>query len=142
VDPLVRPAARIPVRSFDGQKLPYPDRSFEVIMFVDVLHHTGDPRILLKEAARVGKFVLIKDHFRDGLLANATLRLMDWVGNARYGVALPYNYWPKSEWLWAYGEFGLRVVEMRERLHLYPSPLSWFFERRLHFIALCESVRT
>src|SRR5437763_17176570 len=54
IDPLVRAQARIPVRSFDGSNIPYPDRSFDVVMFVDVLHHTRDPRILLREAARVG----------------------------------------------------------------------------------------
>src|SRR5436190_340018 len=44
IDPLVRAQARIPVRSFDGSNIPYPDRSFDVVMFVDVLHHTRDPR--------------------------------------------------------------------------------------------------
>lgn len=139
IDPLVRPGAHIPVEAFDGKHIPHPDRSFDAVMFVDVLHHTEDPRILLKEAVRVGRSVLIKDHFRDGLFADATLRMMDRAGNARYGVALPYNYWPKSEWLKAFDEIRLRVGEMRERLQLYPPPLSWFFERRLHFVALCVS---
>ena len=139
IDPLVRPGAHIPVQSFDGTHIPHADRSFDAVMFVDVLHHTEDPRILLKEAARVGRSVLIKDHFRDGLFADSTLRLMDWAGNARYGVALPYNYWPKSQWLKAFDEIRLRVGEIREELQLYPAPLSWFFERRLHFVALCIS---
>lgn len=139
IDTLVRPGTHIPVQSFDGDHIPHADHSFDVVMFVDVLHHTEDPRILLKEAARVGRSVLIKDHFRDGLFADSTLRLMDWAGNARYGVALPYNYWPKSDWLKAFGELRLRVGEIREQLQLYPAPLSWFFERRLHFVALCVS---
>ncbi len=139
IDPLVRPDVCIPVRSFDGSKIPYPDRSFDVVMYVDVLHHTTDPRILLKEAARVGKAVLIKDHCRDGLLADATLRLMDWVGNAHHGVALPYNYWPEAKWVAAFNELGLRVCERKVRLKLYPPPLSWFFDRRLHFVARCET---
>ncbi len=50
VDVLLRPASRIPVRKFDGQHLPFPDQSFDVVMFVDVLHHTNDPAILLREA--------------------------------------------------------------------------------------------
>ena len=137
IDPLLRPQVHILVRTFDGEHIPYPDRSFDVVMLVDVLHHTADPGILLREAARVGKAVLIKDHFREGLFANETLRLMDWVGNARHGVALPYNYWPKSEWIAAFDQLGLNTRTMKCELDLYPIPLSWFFDRSLHFIAFC-----
>jgi hypothetical protein len=37
IDALVRSDARIPVRPFDGIHVPYPDASFDVVMFVDVL---------------------------------------------------------------------------------------------------------
>src|SRR5258705_3673348 len=57
IDPLVRPDTQVSVRAFDGANIPYPDGSFDVVIFVDVLHHTEDPRILLQEAARVGKTV-------------------------------------------------------------------------------------
>ena len=58
-----RPQCRIPCRAFDGAKLPFADGSFDVCLFVDVLHHTDDATILLREARRVTRqFVLIKDH--------------------------------------------------------------------------------
>ena len=41
-DLIVRPNTHIPVTEFDGVHLPFPDDSFEVVMFVDVLHHTVD----------------------------------------------------------------------------------------------------
>jgi SAM-dependent methyltransferase len=136
VDVLVRPDAAIPVRAFDGTRLPCDDRSFDVVMFVDVLHHTPDPVLLLREAARVARrAVLIKDHCRDGLLAGPTLRLMDWVGNAPHGVALPYNYWPEARWRETFGVLALDVETWIDRLALYPWPLALLFERRLHFIA-------
>lgn len=138
IDPLVRAKTHIPVRPFDGAKLPYPDASFDAVMFVDVLHHTADPKLLLSEAMRVGKMILIKDHFREGFLANETLRVMDWVGNAHHGVALPYNYWSRSQWRAVTDDLGLRVTEMRASLALYPAPISWIFERSLHFVARFE----
>jgi hypothetical protein len=107
-------------------------------MFIDVLHHTSNAQALLEEAGRVGKFILIKDHFKDGVLADATLRLMDWVGNARYGVSLPYNYWPNARWLATFKELGWNFTDMKIELSLYPAPLSWFFDRHLHFIVRCE----
>jgi SAM-dependent methyltransferase len=138
IDVLVRPGAHIPVRPFDGATIPYPDASFEVVMFVDVLHHTLDPKVLLREAARVGKMILIKDHFREGLLAGPTLRFMDWVGNAHHGVTLPYNYWSRAQWTAAIEEVKLKPREINQSLGLYPLPASWLFERDLHFVARLE----
>jgi SAM-dependent methyltransferase len=135
IEVLVRPTTQVPVQPFDGSTIPHPDASFDIVMFADVLHHTANPMILLREAKRVGKMILIKDHFCDGFLARPTLRLMDWVGNAHHGVALPYNYWSKSQWTTAFDQLGLRVGEINETLGLYPLPASWFFERGFHFVA-------
>jgi hypothetical protein len=105
-------------------------------MFVDVLHHTDDATILLKEARRLArKSVILKDYKMDGPLAYQALRFMDWVGNAHHGVALPYNYWPKWRWHEAFAEVGLKLVHWDARIRLYPFPASLIFGRGLHFIA-------
>ena len=136
VDVLPREKTHIPVEMFDGATLPFPSESFDVVLFSDVLHHTVEPRVLLREARRVASsYVLIKDHFREGLAANARLRFMDWVGNARFGVALPYNYWSEREWQAGWLEAGLRPKRLVTRLGLYPGPVDWVFGARLHFIA-------
>lgn len=135
IDVLVRPATHIPVTQFDGTHIPFPDGSFDVVMFVDVLHHTDDPLVLLREARRVARqAVVLKDHCRDGVLANTTLWFMDWVGNARHGVVLPYNYWPEAHWRRAFAELGLEAQPWRARLDLYPFPFSLAFDRKLHFV--------
>jgi ubiquinone/menaquinone biosynthesis C-methylase UbiE len=136
IDVLVRRTTQIPVVAFDGRTLPYPDRSFDVVMFVDILHHAEDPRGLLREGARVARqSVLIKDHTVSGFLARPTLRLMDWVGNARYRVALPYNYWTRDQWDTALATLGLSLADRTVQLRLYRAPLTWFFDRSLHFVA-------
>jgi SAM-dependent methyltransferase len=105
-------------------------------MLVDVLHHAEDPLALLREAARVARTaVAIKDHLREGLAANATLRFMDWVGNGRFGVRLPYRYWTREEWREAFAETGLVVEHWNEKLALYAPPASLLFDRSLHFVA-------
>jgi SAM-dependent methyltransferase len=135
VDVLVQAQTFIPVHHFDGTVLPYADGAFDVVMFVDVLHHTDDPMALLREAVRVARQALvIKDHPRNGFLAGPTLRFMDWVANTRHGIALPYNYWPREKWLEAFDALGLTVTAWKAKLGLY-RPLSWLFGRRLHFIA-------
>src|SRR5687768_12448825 len=50
IDVLVRPETHIPVTEFDGTRIPHGDRSFDAVMFVDVLHHTDDATVLLREA--------------------------------------------------------------------------------------------
>lgn len=143
VDVLARPTAHIPVKLFDGVVLPFSDAEFDVVMMIDVLHHATQQDALLRELARVARRrVMIKDHFVRGLLARPTLRFMDWVGNAHHGVALPYSYWTPDRWERAFANAGLRLVEQRARLGLYPWPASLAFERGLHFVAMLEPAAT
>jgi len=137
VDVLVRPHSRIPVRAFDGTHLPFGDKTFDVALLVDVLHHTDDPVVMLREADRVARrHVVLKDHALRGLAARPTLIAMDWVGNAHAGVRLPYNYWTPEQWTDAFDVLGLTVEQHIDRLDMYPRPARWLFDRRLHFIAV------
>jgi ubiquinone/menaquinone biosynthesis C-methylase UbiE len=139
-DVLVRPDTAIPTTEFDGLHLPHADRSMDIVTLIDVVHHSNDQPRLLAECARVARIgVIIKDHLCEDALDRRTLALMDYVGNAAYGVNLPYAYWPRREWDRRLAEAGLRVRTWRQRLGIYP----WFvwplFERNLHFMAFCET---
>jgi SAM-dependent methyltransferase len=138
---LPRVSPQIKVSRYDGTTIPFPDKSFEAVMFVDVLHHAADPAQLLCEGARVaGKCVVIKDHVAEGLLATATLRFMDRVGNARHGVDLPYNYWRREQWQHEFQRIGLSPVIWKDVLGLYPWPANWLFDRSLHFVSSLKRV--
>src|SRR5262245_57782344 len=92
-------------------------------MFVDVLHHTTDPMILLREAACVArKALLIKDHPCNGFFAGPTLRFMDWVGNVRHDVARLYNYWPQRKWFEAFAALNITIDVWTRALRLYRPP--------------------
>ena len=129
----------IPCVGFDGSKLPFPDRAFDGCMFVDVLHHSSDPLAIVSDALRVSRsFVLIKDHLRESVLDDLTLRFMDWIGNRPHGVVLPYTYLSREQWVKLYGYVGLKEARTESAVPIYPAPFSWVFGRKLHFISLLK----
>lgn len=135
IDIFVRDSTYIPVTEFDGRTMPFGDKSIDVVLFVDVLHHTLDPIDLLTEAARVASDrILIKDHILHGPMSKLTLRLMDWVGNKPHEVVLPYNYWTLRQWKLAFRRLGLVPEVWIETLRLYPPFADWIFGRSLHFV--------
>ena len=139
VDVLVRAGTPIPVREFDGWQLPFADGEYDVAMAIDVFHHAADAEALMGEMKRVARGPLvIKDHLLHGLPSELILRAMDWVGNSRYGVRLPFSYWSEAEWRSAWDRCGIRPVSILRNLHLYQFPLSMIFETDLHFIATLE----
>lgn len=135
IDIMKRPTTHIPVTLFDGDTIPFEDNSMDVVSFVDVLHHTHDPQILISEAARVArKAVLIKDHLSENAIDNMTLRVMDWVGNAPHGVVLPYNYASREQWDGWFENAGLTIDKFETDVPLYPAPFNMIFGRKLHFV--------
>jgi ubiquinone/menaquinone biosynthesis C-methylase UbiE len=135
----VRDDCAIPVEAFDGKTLPFTDDSFDYVSFLDVLHHTVDPMVLLREAKRVARRgLIIKDHLRQGFLGWSTLRFMDKIGNRRYGIELPNTYLSPSEWTAAWKALDLQPAEWRGSLGIYPAWADWWFGRGLHFFARLE----
>ncbi|MCP4887337.1 class I SAM-dependent methyltransferase [Rubripirellula sp.] len=138
---LVRGETAIPVDAFDGCQLPYENNDVDIVMMVDVLHHSDFPQQLMDESARVAKKqIIIKDHYLQGLAAYRTLAFMDQVGNSRHGVAIPCNYLTPDQWIEMFRCSDLQVQECIDHLGLYPPPLNWLFERRLHFLAVLENI--
>ena len=92
--------AKVPVRLFDGQNLPYPDSSFDSVFLIDVLHHTEHSETLIGEALRVTKkSVIIKDHYYTNQFDLAALKIADFAGNFLTDAKTPFYF--KSKWEWA-----------------------------------------
>jgi SAM-dependent methyltransferase len=142
VEFLVRPECKIECHAFDGVSLPFPDDSFDVCLFVDVLHHTQDPAVLLGEAVRVSRsYVLLKDHLDENFFDNVTLRFMDWVGNRPHGVVLTYNYQSRREWEKHFSKCGVAEASWTTQVPLYPRPFRLVVGRALHFVSLLRKIK-
>lgn len=136
IDVLVRQNSKIYVQEFNGSQIPFPDKSFDAVMLIDVLHHTNDPNTLIAESARVARnCVIIKDHVKSGKISGSILRFMDWIGNRSHGVVLPYNYMSEEEMAKNVSQNGLHEDIRITSLKLYPFPATLIFDSSLHFIS-------
>ncbi len=118
VDVQKRPQCHVPVRIYDGKRLPFDDRSFDATMAVDVLHHCPDPAAALRDAARVTRrFIVIKDHTYRSVAGFATLSLLDEIGNRKFGIPSRYQYQRDFSWDAVLAEEGFHV---RHRVNPLP----------------------
>ena len=117
--------------SFDGRKIPFEDQKFDLVILCDVLHHDFEyAEVILKEACRVGKYVIIKDHFEYGIVSRQTLRLMDFIGNWGYGVSVPDRYFSKK----TYQELLDKQDGVTEVKQICPIPL---YQHNFLFNLIC-----
>lgn len=85
-------------RTFDGEHVPFPDRSFDLVYCVQVLEHVRRPAPLLGETARVLR--------PGGRLAGSTSQLEPFHSRSTFGYT-PYGLTLLME------EAGLEVMELR-----------------------------
>ena len=127
----------IPVDAYDGVTIPHPDRSFDVVLLADVLHHESDPHRLIGECARVSRrLLIIKDHTVQGFLAQQRISFMDWAANAPYGVPCLYRYNTPPEWDQWRQRHSLTAQEELRSMRLYPFPYNWFFTPGLQYMGV------
>ena len=126
VDVMPQANAAIPVRAFDGTRIPEGDEAVEIVLLADVLHHAEDPVALLREALRVSsRAVLIKDHFAFGPVSRLMLLALDVVGNRAQGVAVRGTYASPPEWTAMIDAAGGHVERLIWPLDVHAAPIRY-----------------
>ena len=93
VDVKARPNSFVEPQLYDGKRLPFADRSFDLVYSVDVLHHCPDPEAGLRDLARCSsQLLLLKDHTWRTRLGKLTLAVLDEIGNRKFGIPCLYKY--------------------------------------------------
>jgi 2-polyprenyl-3-methyl-5-hydroxy-6-metoxy-1,4-benzoquinol methylase len=109
---------------FNGVQLGYKPQSFDIGIFSDVLHTL--PLIkqlaLLKEAARVCKVIIIKDHLEYGIVSHLVLMAMDFLGlhGNGYGLRVYGRYFNRRRFEALVREAGLDCRSMDVGIQLFP----------------------
>lgn len=127
-------------RSFDGQHIPAEDQSFDYVLLCDVLHHSLDPARVLRECARTGRRIIVKDHYQYGYFSNLILQWMDRFGNQAYGVHIPGRYFSVDGFAALCRECGLEIREQQVGIQLYGHlpVLRWVLRKEWQFWAVLE----
>jgi SAM-dependent methyltransferase len=112
VDVLRRDAVLVEPVLYDGTRLPFPDRAFDLSYAVDVLHHCPDPAATLRDLLRVtARWLLLKDHTYTTPAGRLALAVLDELGNRRFGVPSVYKYQHAWDWFPVVEAAGFRLVE-------------------------------
>ena len=130
----------IPVTEYDGATIPFEDGAYDVVILADVIHHDPEPDRLIAECSRVaGRLLIIKDHARNGVLAQQRISFIDWAANAPYGVPCLYRYNSVKEWRACHAKHDLAIAAERTTINLYPPVVNLMFGRGLQYFAALET---
>jgi SAM-dependent methyltransferase len=103
---------------YDGRALPFPDRSFDLVYSVDVLHHCPDPEASLRDLVRCSnRLLLLKDHTWRTRLGKLGLAVLDELGNRKFGIPCLYRYQHCWDWFRTIEAAGFRLVTL-----IHPAP--------------------
>lgn len=129
----------IEVTAYDGRTFPYPDKSVDIVILADVLHHEPTPERLVQEAIRVARrLVFIKDHKVEGFLAQQRISFLDWAANTGYGVKCLFKYNTSDGWKEFLGRFPATLRQEITTMNLYPPVFNFVFGKKLHYCAVLE----
>ena len=99
---------------YDGQKIPFDDDSFDVSLILTVLHHTPDPRQIIKEAKRVSKKIIIMEDIYTNVFHKYATFFLDSLLNFEF-KGHPHTNKSDREWKILFKELGLRPKATKYR---------------------------
>ena len=103
------------IGDIEVEKLPFNDLSFDVVLVSYVLHHTKNPKAILKEVGRVAKRVIVYEDLPQGLIS----RVRCWLHEVGYSTFIQktnhrFSFKTEKEWKELFNELGLKVVAQKK----------------------------
>ena len=91
---------------YDGIRMPFEDEEFDCALLLTMLHHTPDPDVIVKEAARVARRLVIIEDVYDTPIQAAYTKIADSVINLEFR-GHPHSNRSNNEWLRSFERLGL-----------------------------------
>lgn len=99
---------------FDGKTIPYSNQSFDVVLILTVLHHVATPEVLLKEAQRVGKKIIIIEDIYSNKIQQYLTYWTDSIVNLEFN-GHPHSNRTDKMWKQTFQKLGMQL----ESCHSY-----------------------
>lgn len=104
----------VPLEIINGRDLPFPEKTFDTVLISYVLHHSDDPAVLLKEAKRVGRKIIIYEDLPEGFLAKIYCKLHGLTFNKFFQKGGNASFKTSEEWEKIFRETGLNIIFQKE----------------------------
>ena len=121
IDTIDSNLSHLPVQLYDGDRIPFPDGTFDVAMVAYVLHHCRDISAVLSEMKRVTarKLLVFEEIYNRGI-SRSILTMHDF-GNRFLSTKMniPCNFLRIEQWYDCFAACGLKV-EKCMRIYQYP----------------------
>ncbi len=118
VDIQSRQPSIIPRKIYDGNRIPYPDNTFDIVLSLDVLHHAKDILNHIKELERVSKkYIIIKDHMIYSVFSKWLICFTDFISNVPYGIKCVFNFLTYKQWCKIFDKLHLKIIQNPKNLN-------------------------
>ncbi len=118
-DQSLEPSVKVTV--FNGEKLPFPDQSFDLGLLLTVMHHTPSPEKIFAEVARVSKEILVIETSYRNIFEKFLIVLFDSLINFQ-----PRFFWNSyrsdSQWQTFFRNMGYKIVKSSKQIDLQIIP--------------------
>ena len=115
---------------YDGRKMPFGDKSFDVALILTTLHHTIEPQVVLQEARRVARKIIIIEEIWENEVHKRLTFLLDSLLNLEF-INHPHSNKKDVEWRVLFYQLGLRLKETKAETH-------FIIFKQVAYYLLCE----
>lgn len=110
----------LPFKIINGKSLPFPENSFNIVLINYVLHHSGNPTTLLKEAKRVAKDrIVVYEDLPEGLLSRIICKIHGTSFDKIFKNQNQTSFKSEREWEKIFKKIGLNII-FKRRINSLP----------------------
>lgn len=119
VDVVDKRKVDLPLTPYDGRKLPFESKTFDVALLIFVLHHAEDPTIVLAEAKRVtrDKIIVYEDIITRNPFDMIDSFIHGFAFNKAWKLKNEATFKSEAEWRTIFKKLNLKIVKV------YPLPI-------------------
>jgi SAM-dependent methyltransferase len=98
---------------YDGKRIPFKDGAFDVALLVFVIHHSDDQEMVLNEAIRVARKLIILEDTPRNPIEVGMWHFWDWLLNLGRDFSMPHSSRKDEDWLCLFESLGFKLVEKK-----------------------------